>query len=105
MTKLNCWQYCNCGREPGGERVKDLGICPVALATSLNGVNGGINGGRICWAVAGTFSPYKRSQMDCHRAKALRSCLECDFHKRVLEEEGLAVGTPYVNPALLEIEI
>ncbi len=103
--KLNCWQYCKCGREPGGERTKDLGICPVTVATSLNGINGGKNGGRICWSIAGTFSPYRRSQLDCLKIKQIKSCLDCEFHQLVLKEEGLSVGPLPKRPATLEIEL
>ena len=39
--KQNCWEFMKCGREPGGERVKELGVCPVALDSSANGINSG----------------------------------------------------------------
>ncbi len=53
--KLNCWEYMKCGREPGGEKADELGICPAAADSSFDGLNRGKNAGRICWAVAGTF--------------------------------------------------
>jgi hypothetical protein len=28
--KQNCWEYMKCGREPGGEKVAELGICRAA---------------------------------------------------------------------------
>ena len=52
---LNCWEFKKCGREIGGIKVEELGICPAASDTSVNEFNRGQNGGRICWAVAGTF--------------------------------------------------
>jgi hypothetical protein len=30
-SKLYCWEIIKCGREPGGHKAADLGICPVAL--------------------------------------------------------------------------
>ena len=44
-----------CGREPGGVKAQKLGICPSAIDTTFNGFNQGINAGRLCWLVAGTF--------------------------------------------------
>ena len=53
--KQNCWEIKNCGREPNGEKFKELGSCPASIDTSLDGLNEGKNGGRICWAISGTF--------------------------------------------------
>jgi hypothetical protein len=55
MPKKNCWEVKQCGREPGGSKTADMGVCPAAADSSSDGVNGGKNGGRICWALAGTF--------------------------------------------------
>jgi len=44
-----------CGREPGGERVAEEGVCPAVVDSEVDGVNGGKNGGRCCWAIVGTF--------------------------------------------------
>jgi hypothetical protein len=55
MPKLNCWEFEKCGRQPGGIKVKELGVCPAATEKRAHGINGGINGGRACWAIAGTF--------------------------------------------------
>ena len=35
--KLNCWQVKKCGREPGGAKVAEFGVCPAAAETALNG--------------------------------------------------------------------
>lgn len=88
MKKINCWEFKKCGREPGGELSNHLGICPASVNTSMNGLNGGKNGGRICWLVAGTFGKSRASYADCVEAEKLRSCLECEFHNLVLKEEG-----------------
>lgn len=85
MTRQNCWEFKKCGREPGGARVSELGICPAATDTSSDGLNGGKNAGRICWAVTGTFCGGK-----VQGTFALKqiSCLACDFFKKAKEEEG-----------------
>jgi hypothetical protein len=77
LATLNCWEFTNCGREPGGHRADDLGVCPAGADGRMDGVNGGRNGGRICWAVAGTFS-HNRPQ--CIYADATRPCETCEFY-------------------------
>lgn len=89
MKRMNCWEFQECGREPGGFRVDELGICPVATYTSLDGVNGGTNGGRICWTIAGTYSMDKAKHMKGLFARTISSCFHCKFHTKVLTEEGL----------------
>ena len=32
--KLNCWEYKKCGRQPGGDRAKEMGICPVTTTAN-----------------------------------------------------------------------
>ena len=83
--KLNCWEFKKCGREPGGAKVAELGVCPVANETLSNGLNEGSNAGRICWAVAGTLCG---GRVQGTFAQKRRSCVQCDFYKRVKEEEG-----------------
>ncbi len=87
MKKQNCWEFKKCGREPGGEKVGELGVCPAATDVSCNGLNSGDNGGRICWAVTGTFCG---GEVQGSFAQKQLSCMACDFFKKVKEEEGLA---------------
>lgn len=81
--KLNCWQVKHCGREYGGINVEKDGLCPVVKASKLNGAHFGKNGGRCCWAVAGTFSGKSPT---CSFSKKLDSCEECDFYQFVLND-------------------
>ncbi len=83
--KQNCWDYKGCGREPGGAKVKDLGVCPAASDETCTGLNNGVNAGRICWAVAGTFCGGK---VQGDFAQKQLSCLNCDFYQDVFQEEG-----------------
>lgn len=73
-----------CGREPGGSNVAESGTCPASTQTHVNGINGGMNGGRLCRAIAGTFC-------DCEVpgsfAKEVSMCIYCDFYQKVREEE------------------
>ncbi len=73
-----------CGRGPKGKKVGILGVCPAAGERRLDRVHGGINSGRACWVVAGTFcggtvqGTFARKQVACKR---------CDFYKKVIHEE------------------
>ena len=53
--KKNCWEFKKCGRESDGDKINELGVCPACAKQEADGLNGGKNAGRICWAIAGTF--------------------------------------------------
>jgi hypothetical protein len=53
----------------------ELGLCPVTTAVYANGLNRGINGGRICWAIKG-----KLDRSDSH-------CSSCGFFNLLEMEE------------------
>ncbi len=84
-TVLNCWEFMNCSREPGGNREDELGACPAAVDASFDGINSGENGGRICWAVAGTFCG---GGIQGTFAEKRKSCVRCDFFQKVQSEQG-----------------
>ncbi len=86
MARINCWEYKRCGREPRGANVDELGICPASLETRVDGINSGINGGRVCWAIAGTFCMGK---VQGTFALKVDTCLDCDFYHLVKKEERL----------------
>ncbi len=81
----NCWEYMKCGREPGGEKADELGVCPAAEDKSFDGINRGKNAGRFCWAVAGTFCGGKAQGSFAEKRE---SCLSCRFFNKVRAEEG-----------------
>lgn len=85
MSKANCWEFKNCGRQIGGGKVPELGVCPAATNVSGEGTNGGRNNGRICWAVAGTFCD---GDVQGTFATKRPTCAGCDFFKLVQREEG-----------------
>jgi len=82
--KINCWEFMKCGREPGGERVAEKRVCPAAVNTGLDGTNGGRNGGRCCWAIAGTFC---FGEVQGTTAKIYKVCMDCGFYWTVADEE------------------
>lgn len=83
--RTNCWAFKKCGRQPGGDKVEELGVCPTAVDISCNGINHGKNAGRYCWMIAGTLCEGK---VQGTFAQKLQSCLACDFYKKVEQEEG-----------------
>ena len=85
MKKQNCWEFKKCGRQPGGARESELGTCPAPLEAAADGLNNGKNGGRACWALAGTLCGNK---VQGTFASKLANCLQCDFYQSVMREEG-----------------
>ena len=83
--KLNCWEVKQCGREPNGKNTNAYGTCPAAIEEKADGINSGINGGRACWALAGTFC-----DEGIQESFSLKfgNCINCTFYNLVLEEEG-----------------
>jgi len=83
--KKNCWDVKKCGREFGGAKVSEIGICPAAEDMLSDGINSGKNGGRICWSVAGTFCGGK---VQGDFAQKQVSCMVCEVFTLVKHEEG-----------------
>jgi hypothetical protein len=64
---MNCWEFKRCGRELGGAKARELGVCP---AYPKNGKSCAPIAGTLCGGkVQGTF------------AMKLANCLKCDFFK------------------------
>ncbi len=85
VTKLNCWEFKKCGRQPQGAKVKEMGLCPAALQQELDDVHDGTNAGRACWVVSGT---YCKGQVQGTFAQKFKNCEQCDFYQLVKTEEG-----------------
>ena len=71
MNKLNCWEFKKCSRDCACDPSGTHDTCPVADDSSANGLNGGVNGGRICWVILDN-----------------PQCLQCEFRYKVMTEEG-----------------
>ncbi len=71
---MNCWEYKKCGREKGGAKVTELGICP---AWPDNGTKCAHVAGTLCGGkVQGSF------------AFKLASCMQCEFYRSEHYDRG-----------------
>jgi hypothetical protein len=63
---MNCWEFKKCGRQRGGAKAAELGVCP---AWPNDGHNCARMAGTLCGGkVQGTF------------AAKLPNCMACDFY-------------------------
>jgi hypothetical protein len=85
IRRLNCWEFKKCGREPGGTKVSELGICLAAGMEKSKGINRGEKGGRVCWALAGTLCG---GRVQGIYAEKIASCVDCEFYSYVSRQEG-----------------
>jgi hypothetical protein len=63
---MNCWEFKKCGREVGGVKAAELGVCPAYP-----------DNGKLCARVAGTLC---RGQVQGSFAVKLANCLKCEFY-------------------------
>jgi hypothetical protein len=91
MAKRNCWEAKNCGRQPGGAKTGELGVCPAAADSRFDGTHGGHNGGRACWVLAGTLCG---GRVQGTFAMKLANCVNCEFYQSVVSEEGALLDKP-----------
>lgn len=90
-ARQNCWEFFNCGLQKSSQRSSDLHRCPAAIERRLDGVHGGKNAGRACWAVSGTLCG---GQLQGGYPEKLKSCTSCDFYLNVRVKEE-----PFFIPA------
>jgi len=83
--KRNCWEVMKCGREEGGPKAAELGVCVASTDAAHEGINGGMHAGRYCWKVSGTLCGGK---VQGTHAQKVSNCVKCEFFKLVREEEG-----------------
>ena len=81
----NCWEVKNCGREFGGSKTSEFGVCPAAESNQYDGMNNGKFAGRYCWKVAGTLCG---GQVQGSYASKISNCSKCEFLHQVKQEEG-----------------
>lgn len=65
---MNCWEFKNCGRIPGGSNVSEFGVCPAYTQKA----------GEECWLIPNTLCKGK-VQKDVKNKKS-NICYTCDFY-------------------------
>ena len=65
---MNCWEMKKCGREAGGDKIAELGVCPACT----------INAGQACWMVAGTFCG---GELQGTFAEKQQNCMQCEVYQ------------------------
>ncbi len=90
---MNCWEVKKCGREEGGVKAEELGVCPAYTEGA----------GEACWMVAGTFCD---GEVQSLHAKEIGGCMSCSFyqsfqleHKAVMQMEFGHLKTWYKVPS------
>lgn len=86
MANINCWDFKKCGREIGGIKEKELGVCPAATFSKADGFLGGKNAGKACAYVSGTFCGGTIQGTVKDKTK---ECVKCDFYKLLRKEHGM----------------
>lgn len=71
---MNCWEFKKCGRNLGGAKAAELGVCPAYPAS-----------GRCCAHVAGTLCG---GQVQGSFASKIANCMACDFYKSENYDRG-----------------
>jgi hypothetical protein len=64
---MNCWEYMKCGRERGGSKADELGVCPAYP-----------DDGKNCAYIAGTICDGKTQGFFAHK---MLNCMKCEFYK------------------------
>lgn len=64
---MNCWEFKKCGRETGGVKAEELGVCPAYP-----------DNGKSCARVCGTLCG---GQVQGTFATKLANCMLCEFYK------------------------
>jgi hypothetical protein len=96
--KINCWEFRNCGMEPGGIISKIYGECPVPKMMKRDGVNGGKGAGRDCWTIMHA-SASGNGPFICRNSRI--SCILCEFYHRVQGEKADGTHENITTPKIL----
>ncbi|MFC1746205.1 two-CW domain-containing protein, partial [Candidatus Riflebacteria bacterium] len=76
---MNCWEYKNCGREEGGAKAEELGVCPAYP-----------DHGQDCAQVAGTFCG---GVVQGGSKDKIANCIVCDFYNSPHYDRGKVKGS------------
>lgn len=64
---MNCWEFMKCGREKGGDKEQEQGVCPAYP-----------DHGKNCAYIAGTMCKGKPHGFFAHK---MMDCIKCEYFK------------------------
>jgi hypothetical protein len=85
IARLNCWEFFNCGRELGGVKAYEFGVCPASTDVRFDNIHYGTNAGRACWVIPGSMC-HGQTQGDFRNK--FRTCAVCEFYTEVKKKEA-----------------
>ena len=90
MGLLNCWNWKNCGRYPGGPKADELGVCKATIDNDSDGYLNGRGAGRSCLYLTGTLCGGK---VQGSYAAKQANCLKCDYYLALKKEYGSGLSS------------
>ncbi len=81
---MNCWEFKGCGREAGGSKAAELGVCPAFTEEA----------GEACWLIAGTFCGDK---VQGTHAQKEGNCMQCEFYGKYDLSHRSAMRTKFAK--------
>jgi methyl-accepting chemotaxis protein len=88
LQLLNCWEFKHCGREAGGAKAEELGVCPAYP-----------DHGHDCAAIAGTLCGGKAQGSF---AQKISTCRQCEFYQSQ-HHHAVTVKDKQLPAPLLEV--
>jgi hypothetical protein len=76
-SSVKCWEFMNCGRVPGGDKVDEYGICPAYP-----------DHGENCAHLEGT---YCHGPMEMAFTRKSAYCMMCEFYRSEHHEKGAPI--------------
>jgi hypothetical protein len=83
--RLNCWEFFNCGRELGGIKAYEFGVCPASTDVRFDNTHYGTNAGRACWVIPESMC---NGQVQGDFQSKFKTCAQCEFYANVKKEEA-----------------
>lgn len=91
-----------CGRGPNGDKKDKCSVCPVTTEILADGLNGGVNGGRMCWVIVDNCPG---DENDSSRTQEKSFCFQCEFRYKVMAEEGLLNSCTAIGSYLTSVRL
>ncbi|MCI5148900.1 MAG: hypothetical protein D3916_05850 [Candidatus Electrothrix sp. MAN1_4] len=76
-SKIDCWEFKKCGREPGGKNIEKYGLCSLVVSLEDNKINNKRNGERLCWSLR--ESACEGIMRECC-VNEIKECRQCTFY-------------------------